>query len=57
MRLWALCGALAAGEYAASFAPMLTVNKVKKALSSSTNLWFDRSDSHEGGAGSATFAE
>lgn len=37
----------------ADFAPIVTVNKVKKVLSIHANLWFDRSDDHAEGAGFA----
>ena len=45
------------GAIIADFAPIVTVKKVKQALSIHTNLWFDRVDDHEGGAGGANFAE
>ena len=54
---YANVGGMTAGAIMADFAPIVTVNKVKQALSIHTNLWFDRSNSHEGGAGSAALAE
>ena len=50
-------GLMREGELAADFAPVLTVNKVKKALAIRTNLWFDRKNDHEGGVGEARFVE
>ena len=54
---YANVGGLKDGAIMADFAPIVTVNKVKRALSVYTNLWFDRTDGHEGGAGGANFAE
>ena len=50
-------GPVREGAIAADFAPVLTVNKEKKALSITTNLWFDRKNNHESGAGGAKFVE
>ena len=45
------------GAIMADFAPIVTVNKVKKALAIRTNLWFDRSNDHESGVGEAKVVE
>ena len=50
-------GGMRAGAIIADFAPIITVNKVKRALSIHANLWFDRSNDHAEGAGGANFAE
>ena len=48
MRLWAICGALAAGEYAASFAPefapMWPVPALGAALGKSITFVYDAED-------------
>ena len=41
------------GALLADFAPVVTIGKVKKVVSVKTNLWFDRSSSHEGNFGGA----
>ena len=45
------------GAIAADFAPTVKVGSAKKVLSVRTNLWFDRSDDHEDGVGSAKLTE
>lgn len=50
-------GLMREGAITADFAPVLTVNKVKKVLAIRTNLWFDRKNDHEGGVGEARFVE
>ena len=50
-------GRMREGAIIADFAPVVTVNKVKRALSIHTNLWFDRSNDHAEGAGGAGFSE
>lgn len=54
---YANVGGLKDGAILADFAPVLTVNKVKTVLSIKTNLWFDRSNDHEGGVGEARFVK
>ena len=54
---YANVGVMTEGVIMADFAPIVTVNKVKRALSIHTNLWFDRADDHDEGAGGANFAE
>ena len=54
---YANAGGMREGAIIADFAPIVTVNKVKQALSIHTNLWFDRSNDHSEGAGGASFAE
>ena len=50
---YANVGGMTAGAIIADFAPIVTVGKVRRALSIRTNLWFDRSDGHVPGAGEA----
>ena len=50
-------GGMTAGAIIADFAPIVTVNKVKRALSIHTNLWFDRSNGHDEGVGCAKLLE
>ena len=50
-------GGMREGAIIADFAPIVTVNKVKRALSIHTNLWFDRSNDHAEGVGGANLAE
>ena len=50
-------GGLKDGAIMADFAPIIAVNKVKKALAIKTNLWFDLSNDHESGVGEAKLAE
>lgn len=50
-------GGMREGAIIADFAPIVTVNKVKRALSIHTNLWFDRSNDHAEGVGGAGFSE
>ena len=50
---YANVGGMTAGVIFADFVPIVTVNKVKRALSIGTNLWFDRSNGHAEGAGVA----
>ena len=54
---YANVGGMREGAIIADFAPVVTVNKVKRALSIHTNLWFDRSNDHAEGAGGAGFSE
>lgn len=54
---YANVGGMTAGAIIADFAPIVTVNKAKRVLSIRANLWFDRSNSHEDGAGSAVLTE
>ena len=54
---YANVGGMRDGAIMADFAPILTVGKVKKALSIKTNLWFDRCDEHPEGVGEAKFVE
>ena len=54
---YANVGAVRNGAIRAGFVPVVKVGSEKKALSISTNLWFDRGDNHEGGAGSAVLAD
>ena len=54
---YANVGGLKDGAILADFAPILTVNKIKKVLAIKTNLWFDRQDNHASGVGEARFAE
>ena len=54
---YANAGGMREGAIIADFAPVVTVNKVKRALSIHTNLWFDRSNDHAEGAGGAGFSE
>ena len=54
---YANAGGMRDGAIIADFAPIVTVNKVKRALSIRTNLWFDRSNDHAEGAGGANLAE
>lgn len=54
---YANVGGMREGAIIAEFAPIVTVNKVKRALSIRTNLWFDRSNDHVEGVGGANFAE
>ena len=54
---YANVGAMKDGAILADFAPIVTVNKVKKALAIRTNLWFDRSNDHESDVGEAKFSE
>ena len=54
---YANVGGMRNGALIADFAPIVTVNKVKRALSIHANLWFDRSNDHAEGAGGANFAE
>ena len=53
---YANVGAMREGAIMANFAPIVTVGKVKRALSIHTNFWFDRSNDHEPGAGAANIA-
>ena len=46
-------GGLSEGAVLADFAPVVKVGGVKKTLSITANLWFDRSDNHPEGVGSA----
>ena len=46
-----------ANEFRELFAPVLTVNKVKKVLAIRTNLWFDSKNNHASGIGEARFVE
>ena len=48
---------LTEGAIMADFAPILTVNKVKKVLMISTNLWFDRKNEVGRDVGQAKFVE
>lgn len=50
-------GGMREGAIIADFAPIVTVNKVKRALSIHTNLWFDRSNDHVEGTGGAGLSE
>ena len=50
---YANVGGLREGVILADFAPIVKVGGVKKALSITANLWFDRSDGHLDGAGGA----
>ena len=45
------------GAIVADFAPVLTVNRVKKVLAVKTKLWFDRKNDHGAGVGAAKFVE
>ena len=54
---YANVGGMTAGAIIADFAPIVTVNKVKKVLSVHANLWFDRSDDHAEGVGGAWLVE
>ena len=54
---YANVGGMREGAIMTDFAPIVTVNKVKKVLSIHTNLWFDRSDDHDEGVGGAEFVE
>ena len=50
-------GGIREGALMADFAPVLTINKVKKVLSITTNLWLDRTTDHTGNFGGAKIAE
>ena len=50
-------GGIREGALMADFAPVLTINKVKKVLSITTNLWLDRTTDHTGNFGRAKIAE
>ena len=52
---YANVGAMRNGAILANFAPVLTVNKVKKVLDIQTLLWFDRQNGHEEGIGKVHF--
>ena len=52
---YANVGAMRDGAILADFAPVLTVNKVKKVLAIHANLWFDRQNGHDEGVGGASF--
>ena len=54
---YANVGGLREGAIIADFAPIVTVNKVKRALSIHANLWFDRSNDHAEGVGGADLVE
>ena len=54
---YANVGGLTNGAILADFAPVLTVNKVKKVLMISTNLWFDRKNEVGRVVGQAKFTE
>ena len=50
-------GGIREGALMADFAPVLTINKVKKVLSITTNLWLDRTTDHTGNFGGVKIAE
>ena len=50
---YANVGGMRDGAIIADFAPVVTVNKAKRVLSIRANLWFDRLNDHDEGAGSA----
>ena len=50
---YANVGWMREGAIIADFAPVVTVNKSKRVLSIRANLWFDRLNDHDEGAGSA----
>ena len=54
---YANVGGLKDGVILADFAPILTVNKVKTVLAITTNLWFDRSNTHTEGVGQAKISK
>ena len=54
---YANVGGLREGAVIADFAPILTINKVKKALAIKANLWFDRKNDHPEGVGEARTVE
>ena len=54
---YANVGGLKDGAILADFAPVLTVNKVKKVLMITANLWFDRKNEFGRDVGQAKLAE
>ena len=54
---YANVGGLKDGAILADFAPVLAVNKVKKVLMITANLWFDRKNEVGRDVGQAKFAE